>query len=187
MVTKQHWPACKCLNKSCTEKRRIHPGLTANTGPKYCVSARSRQDKATQETARDVLGGRSGNAPLGHRHSWAFHFLLRDTSSGEQVCPDLINDCSARGNPGQTWISSPWHAVMGMAMGLELGMLLSHQQTQIPLAPVTCPCPCLTLALSPRSMESHSSCLQIKTSCSLTKCRPTACVGVRCTGRRQSF
>lgn len=123
IVTKQHWPAPKCLNKSCTGKKRIHPGLTANAGPKYCVSARSRQDKATQEAGSDVLGGCSGNAPLGNRHLWAFHFLLRDTSSGEQVCPDLINDCAAGGNSGQTWISAPWHALMGMATELELGML----------------------------------------------------------------
>lgn len=116
--------------------------------------------------------------------AWAFHFLLRDTSSGEQVCPDLINDCSAGGNSGQTWISAPWHALMGMATELELGML---QKTQTSLAPVTCPCPCLTLALPPRTMEYPCSCLQVKMRCTLPKCRSTACVGVRCTGKTQSF
>lgn len=59
------------------------------------------------------------------------NFLLGDTGISVLICPDLIKSCSAGKNPGQTSVWPPWHAVMGMATGLEFRMLLSHQQTHI--------------------------------------------------------
>lgn len=86
-------------------------------------------DKTGQDNSSNMLGSSSGSAPLEHRHTQKHSF-----PSGRKcqlIWPDLAKSCCAGRSPGWIWEEAPWHAVMEVAAGLEVGVLLSHQHTQI--------------------------------------------------------
>lgn len=130
-----HWPSCIGLSIRVWTKVVQRPGFRLiglqMQGPSTAYQPEADRIKLCRripatcwEAAQRVLLWGTGT----HRTT---HFLLGDIANSVLICPDLIKSCSAGRNPGWTWIWAPWHAVMGMATGLVLEMLLSRQQTQI--------------------------------------------------------